>query len=85
MIEPQSQNNFGFTAFPAKEVAVEQKSISHKELSPREIWDDCCEIIKGQISGPSFRTWINPIEPLRIENNKLIVSIPNQFFIEWLE
>lgn len=55
------------------------------DLDPNDIWNRCCDIIKNQISGPSFRTWINPIEPLKIENNKLIVSIPNQFFIEWLE
>lgn len=85
MIEPQSQNNFGFTAFASSEVNVDQKSMAKPEPNPKEIWDDCCELIKGQISGPSFRTWINPIEPLRVENNKLIVSIPNQFFIEWLE
>lgn len=85
MIESQSQNNFSFTAFTKTDVGVDQKSVSMIEQKPKEIWEECCDIIKGQISGPSFRTWINPIEPMRVENNRLIVSIPNQFFIEWLE
>lgn len=85
MIEPQSQNKFSFTPFSTTEVVTDQSPVSQKELDPKEIWDNCCDIIRNQISGPSFRTWINPIEPVKIENNKLIVSIPNQFFIEWLE
>lgn len=85
MIEPQSQNKFGFTPFASTEVIGEQKITVSNEYDSKKIWEGCCEIIKNQISGPSFRTWINPIEPLRIENNKLIVSIPNQFFVEWLE
>lgn len=56
-----------------------------EEISARSVWSQCCEIIKAQIPGPSFRTWINPIEPVKIEDDKLFVSIPNQFFIEWLE
>lgn len=85
MIEPQSQNKFGFTPYSSAEVISNEPVAAQKELDPKEIWDSCCEIIRNQISGPSFRTWINPIEPVKIENNKLIVSIPNQFFIEWLE
>jgi chromosomal replication initiator protein len=49
------------------------------------VWAQCCDIIKSQIPGPSYRTWINPIAPLKIEDQKLVVAIPNQFFIEWLE
>ncbi len=49
------------------------------------IWNQCCELIKGQIPGPSFRTWFNPVEPVRVEGQKLILAIPNQFFMEWLD
>ncbi len=51
----------------------------------KRIWDECTDIIRSQIPGPSFRTWFNPIEPLRLEDQTLQLSIPNQFFIEWLE
>jgi chromosomal replication initiator protein len=85
MIESQSQNNFGFTPFSSTETITDKGVLPKMDLDPNDIWNRCCDIIKNQISGPSFRTWINPIEPLKIENNKLIVSIPNQFFIEWLE
>jgi chromosomal replication initiator protein len=91
MIEQQNQNNFNFNysgnLLNDSVVTEEQSSISSRlDLTAhKDIWNRCCEVIKNQIPGPSFRTWISPIEPLRIENNKLVVQIPNQFFIEWLE
>lgn len=54
-------------------------------LDAKSVWNRCCDLIKSQIPGPSFRTWINPIEPHIIENEKFVAFIPNQFFVEWLE
>ncbi len=56
-----------------------------EDVSAKSIWGQCCDIIKSQIPGPSFRTWINPIIPVKLDQDRLVVSIPNQFFIEWLE
>ena len=33
----------------------------------------------------SFRTWFEPIKPVRLENNALTIQVPNKFFYEWLE
>ncbi len=33
----------------------------------------------------SFRTWFEPIRPVRLENNALTIQVPNKFFYEWLE
>lgn len=51
----------------------------------KSVWEKCCSLIKEQIPGPSFRTWFNPIEPIKIENGNIYLMIPNQFFIEWLD
>lgn len=51
----------------------------------KRMWEECVDIIKTQIPGPSFRTWFNPIEPIKRTDRTLYLSIPNQFFIEWLE
>jgi chromosomal replication initiator protein len=91
MIESQNQNNFNFNysgSLLSDQITKEGKAELSSEsdlLAHKDIWTRCCEIIKNQIPGPSFRTWISPIEPMKIENHKLIVQIPNQFFIEWLE
>ncbi|GGE95131.1 chromosomal replication initiator protein DnaA [Hymenobacter cavernae] len=33
----------------------------------------------------SFRTWFEPIVPVQLHNNVLIIQVPSQFFYEWLE
>jgi chromosomal replication initiator protein len=35
----------------------------------REIWNNCLNIIKDNVPSISFRTWFEPIVPIRLENN----------------
>lgn len=50
-----------------------------------KIWDNCCKLIKDNINSQSFRTWFEPIKPLKLEKNVLTIQVPSQFFYEWLE
>jgi len=50
-----------------------------------EVWGRCLAVIKDNIPYQSFKTWFEPIIPLKIENNILVVQVPSQFFYEWLE
>ncbi len=50
-----------------------------------EVWDNCLQIIKDNIHYQSFKTWFEPIIPLKIDNNVLTIQVPSQFFYEWLE
>ena len=43
------------------------------------------KIIRENISEQSYKTWFEPIIPARIENKKLTIQVPSQFFYEWLE
>ncbi len=54
-------------------------------LSAGEAWGRCLEKIQEQISTLSFKTWFQPIVPLRLEDNILTVQVPSQFFYDWLE
>ncbi|MCB0834379.1 MAG: chromosomal replication initiator protein DnaA [Bacteroidetes bacterium] len=56
-----------------------------EKIDVGQAWKQCVDVIKAQVTGPSFRTWISPIEPAKIENGRLILMLPNQFFIEWIE
>jgi chromosomal replication initiator protein len=49
------------------------------------VWNRCLDIIKDNINNQSFRTWFEPIRPIRLENNVLTIQVPSQFFYEWLE
>ncbi len=49
------------------------------------VWNNCLKIIKDNVPSISFRTWFEPIVPLKLENNVLTIQVPSPFFYEYLE
>ncbi len=54
-------------------------------LTSATAWAQCLSLIKDSINPQSFNTWFKPITPLRLEDRKLTVEVPSQFFYEWIE
>ena len=50
-----------------------------------EVWDRCLKVIRDNIPYQSFKTWFEPIVPVKLEENILTIQVPSQFFYEWLE
>jgi chromosomal replication initiator protein len=50
-----------------------------------EVWDRCLKVIKDNIPFQSYKTWFEPIVPVSLEDDVLIIQVPSQFFYEWLE
>jgi chromosomal replication initiator protein len=50
-----------------------------------QIWSSCLDIIKDNISHQAFKTWFEPIKPVKLDNKVLTIQVPSQFFYEWLE
>lgn len=50
-----------------------------------EVWDSCLETIRRNVNSQSFKTWFEPIRPVRIDGSALTIQVPNKFFYEWLE
>ncbi len=50
-----------------------------------QVWENCLSVIKDNVSLQSFKTWFEPITPLKLSNNVLTIQVPSQFFYEWLE
>ena len=48
-------------------------------------WESCLKIIKDNISLQAFKTWFEPIVPVKLEKNILTIQVPSYFFYEWLE
>lgn len=55
------------------------------EKDTKDIWKECLSIIKENVPYITYNTWFLPIKPFEIENNTLKISVPNNFFIEWIE
>ncbi len=49
------------------------------------VWSNCLKIIRDNISTSSFKTWFEPIVPVKLENNVLTIQVPSPFFYEYLE
>jgi len=50
-----------------------------------DVWESCLQIIKDIIPSISFKTWFEPIVPLKLKNNVLTIQVPSPFFYEYLE
>ncbi len=55
------------------------------EHKSEEIWSNCLTIIKDNISHQSYKTWFEPIKPIKLKDSVLTIQVPSQFFYEWLE
>lgn len=55
------------------------------EKTSQSVWAKCLNIIKDNVSEQSFKTWFEPIKPVKLEGKILTIEVPSQFFYEWLE
>ncbi|MEE9225228.1 MAG: chromosomal replication initiator protein DnaA [Bacteroidota bacterium] len=55
------------------------------ENQVKQVWSRCLAIIKDNINQQTFKTWFESTVPLKLEDNKLTIRVPSQFFYEWLE
>lgn len=51
----------------------------------QEVWNNCLKIIKDNVPSISYRTWFEPIVPVKLEKNILTIQVPSPFFYEYLE
>jgi len=50
-----------------------------------QVWENCLSVIKDNVSLQSYKTWFEPIAPIKLSNQVLTIQVPSQFFYEWLE
>ena len=48
-------------------------------------WSNCLEFVRDNINSQAYKTWFEPIRPLKINNGSLSIEVPSKFFYEWLE
>jgi chromosomal replication initiator protein len=48
-------------------------------------WEKCLCIIKDNVPGSSYKTWFEPIVPVKLDQNILTIQVPSAFFYEYLE
>ena len=53
--------------------------------SAQSVWENCLVFIKDNIQDQAYKTWFEPIVPVKLENKVLSIQVPSKFFYEWLE
>ena len=54
-------------------------------LSATEVWTRILDRARHELPEQTFRTWLEPTEPLALEGNTIIVGSPDQFAADWNE
>jgi len=53
--------------------------------TPSEVWKNCLSFLKDNIQSQAYKTWFEPIIPVKLNDNVLSIQVPSKFFYEWLE
>jgi chromosomal replication initiator protein len=49
------------------------------------VWNECLSFIKDNIKQQAYKTWFEPIKPIKLSGEALTIQVPSKFFYEWLE
>lgn len=50
-----------------------------------ELWSDVKLELKAQFPDHAYSTWFEPIQSIGLDNEELVLEVPNQFFFEWIK
>ena len=54
------------------------------EKNAEKVWTNCLKIINDIVERQHYKTWFEPIRPVSLKNNVLVIQVPSQFFFEYL-
>ncbi|HPD34423.1 MAG TPA: chromosomal replication initiator protein DnaA [Candidatus Kapabacteria bacterium] len=60
-------------------------STQNGHLHLASTWSKALEIFRDNVDNSAFKIWFEQIEPVSLQNNKIVLRVPSQFFYEWLE
>ncbi len=50
-----------------------------------DVWDVALSLLVKRLPSHAINTWFAPIVPISINREKIDLSVPSQFFSEWIE
>lgn len=54
-------------------------------MEPSTVWQECLSLIKGRVAAQTYQTWFEPLIAASLEDSKLTLQVPSQFYYEWLD
>ncbi len=49
------------------------------------VWNNCLKFIEDNISPQAYKTWFEPVNAVKLQDQSLSIQVPSKFFYEWLE
>ena len=85
-----------FFSFFLTNICIQLKTTFHKYIqlistyekmsqTPSAVWNNCLSFIKDNIQPQAYKTWFEPIIPVKLTDDVLSTQVPSKFFYEWLE
>ena len=53
--------------------------------SAKDLWKRILDDARRELPDHTIRTWLEPTEPIALEEGRLVVGAPDQFAVEWNE
>ncbi len=50
-----------------------------------DVWQGALEKIQCHISSQTFETWFRSLGPLEFDGSSLVLEVPSQFYVDWLD
>jgi chromosomal replication initiator protein len=51
----------------------------------QDVWRRCLDKIQKQVTSLGFKTWFQPIIPIKLVEKDITVQVPSQFFYDWVD
>ncbi|MDG1761246.1 MAG: chromosomal replication initiator protein DnaA [Flavobacteriaceae bacterium] len=55
------------------------------QVTAESVWGECLKFVKDNIQPQAYKTWFEPIVPVKLNSKVLSIQVPSKFFYEWLE
>jgi chromosomal replication initiator protein len=55
------------------------------EQTDQEVWERILDRLRELVSEQKFTTWFRPIRPVELASGRVVLEVPNPFFVDWFE
>ena len=55
------------------------------DAAVQDIWQRCLDRIQKRVTSLGFKTWFQPIVPVKLVEKDITIQVPSQFFYDWVD
>jgi len=52
------------------------------QVTAESVWGECLKFVKDNIQPQAYKTWFEPIVPVKLNSKVLSIQVPSKFFYE---